>query len=86
MRVIPSDILEVLTALLIKDPATSRWVHLAEWPTRFMHAHHYCDCGTRADGEQKVEMAFVWLRDRKVFCGQCRWCGTIYWRDAVSDR
>lgn len=33
----------------------------------------------------RVELAFTWLGNRRVFIGQCPHCRTVVWRDAVSE-
>jgi hypothetical protein len=84
MLYVPPEILPILTDLGIQQPTECRWKRLEEWPLRRMRAHYYCPCGTRPDGQQRVELAFCWLGGRRVFIGQCGWCMTIYWRDAVK--
>jgi hypothetical protein len=36
-------------------------------------------------GQQGIEMAFGGLGGPKVFIGQCKWCGVVYWREAVKE-
>jgi hypothetical protein len=84
MPVIPPEILPILEQLGITDPTSSRWQRRESWPPG-IRAHHFCPCGTRSDGQQKVELHHAWLAGRRVFVGQCQWCKTIYWRDIVKE-
>ena len=81
---IPPEILPILTDLEIQEPSQSRWKRLEDRPTRPGRSHHFCPCGNREDGQQQVDMTMEWLGNRRVFIGQCRWCLTVYWRDAVK--
>jgi len=82
---IPPEIIPILAHLGIQNPAHSRWQRLDPWPGRRIHAHYFCPCGTREGGQQRLQMEHTWLANRRVFIGQCGWCMTIYWRDAVKD-
>ena len=85
MPAIPMDMLPVLTDLGIGEPEESAWKHLDPWPGKYLRAHYFCTCGNRPNDLQKVELEHTWLGDKRVFIGQCRWCKTVYWRDALPS-
>ena len=85
MPEIPPEYLPILADLKISKPSECRWKRLEDWPSKNVRAHYFCPCGSRPDGQQKLDMAFTWLGNRKIFVGQCGWCMTVYWRDAVKE-
>ena len=83
MPSIPPELLPQLAQLGIDSPEVANWKRLEEWSAHYVRAHYFCPC-VNGSGEKRVEMAFTWLANRKIFIGQCRWCQTVYWREAVS--
>jgi hypothetical protein len=65
MPVIPVEILPILEHLGIIDPTISRWERREPWPGRYVRAHYFCPCGSRPDGQQKVELKHTWLAGRR---------------------
>jgi hypothetical protein len=84
MPTIPPELLPILADLGIDDPAHCRWQRHEPWPARRMRAHYFCPCGSRPEGQQRVEPKHAYLAGRRVFIGQCQWCKTVYWRDAEA--
>jgi hypothetical protein len=85
MPMIPPELLPILIQLGIVDPSSSRWERREPWPLNRLRAHYFCPCGRRPDGQQQVELQYTTLAGRRIYIGQCPWCRTVYWREAVRE-
>jgi hypothetical protein len=85
MPLIPPELLPVLAGLGITDPAANRWERRDPCPIKYMRSHYYCPCGTRPEGQQRVELRYTVLAGRQIFIGQCPWCRTVYWKEAERE-